>query len=184
LRPSWPNSSSTAGYYGTDYQSALAGDGSATATFSFYLGADGEYQLGAWWTSNASRATDAPYAVYNNGVLLGTVSVNQRTNGGQFNTLGTYALAAGSEAVNTLDRLDVVAAGGEVSASGARDLHDALEFIGGLRIQHQARLIRAGEPADNFMSPDNLSDFERNHLKDAFSVVRTMQHVLGQRYQR
>ena len=93
-----------------------------------------------------------------------------------------YSLAAGSKAVNTLDRLDVVAEGGEVTSAGAHDLKDALEFICYLRIQHQARLIKAGEPADNFMSPDHLSHFERNHLKDAFSVVRTMQNILGQRY--
>jgi len=43
---------------------------------------------------------------------------------------------------------------------------------------------REGVPPDNFLSPDNLSQFERNHLKDAFSVVRTMQNVLSQRYQK
>ena len=95
-----------------------------------------------------------------------------------------YALAAGSESVNTLDRLDVVAEGGEVSEEGARDLQDALEFISAIRIEHQAKQIRAGEMAGNFMSPDDLSHFERNQLKDAFAVVRTMQNVLSQRYQR
>ena len=95
-----------------------------------------------------------------------------------------YALAAGNESVNTLERLQMVAVGGEVTADGARDLYDALEFICSLRIEHQARQIREGVPPDNFMSPDNLSQFERNHLKDAFSVVRTMQNVLSQRYQK
>jgi CBS domain-containing protein len=95
-----------------------------------------------------------------------------------------YALAAGSEAVNTMDRLEVVASGGEVTIESAHSLRDALEFISDLRIQHQARQIREGEQPDNFMSPDNLSNFERNHLKDAFSVVRTLQNVLSQRYQR
>ena len=28
-----------------------------------------------------------------------------------------------------------------------------------------------------------LSNFERNHLKDAFAVVRTLQSAMGQRYQ-
>ncbi|MCG8427154.1 MAG: DUF294 nucleotidyltransferase-like domain-containing protein [Chromatiales bacterium] len=95
-----------------------------------------------------------------------------------------YALASGSEAVNTMDRLDVVAKGGEVSEDGARNLHDALEFISGLRIEHQAGQIRVGDKPDNYMSPDALSNFERNQLKDAFAVVRTMQNVLSQRYQR
>lgn len=95
-----------------------------------------------------------------------------------------YALAAGSHAINTQDRLKEVAAGGEVSHGGAHDLRDALEFVSSLRIRHQARQIRAGEAPDNYMSPDDLSHLERSHLKDAFSVVRTMQNVLSQRYQR
>lgn len=94
-----------------------------------------------------------------------------------------YALAAGHEAVNTQDRLAISASSGEISEEGSRDLRDALEFISSLRIQHQARLLRAGRKANNFMSPDDLSHFERNHLKDAFSIVRTMQNVLAQRYQ-
>ncbi len=76
----------------------------------------------------------------------------------------------------------MVAEGGEVTRESARDLSDALEFISSLRIKHQARQIRQGEKPDNFMSPDDLSQFERNHLKDAFTVVRTMQNVLSQRY--
>lgn len=94
-----------------------------------------------------------------------------------------YALAAGSDAVNTQDRLAVASSGGEVTGDGAHDLRDALEFISSLRIQHQARLLNNGKPANNYMSPDELSHFERNHLKDAFSVVRTMQSVLANRYQ-
>ena len=93
-----------------------------------------------------------------------------------------YALAAGGEPANTQERLAMVAVGGEVTRESARDLSDALEFISFLRIQHQARQIRNGEKPDNYMSPDALSQFERNHLKDAFSVVRTMQTVLSQRY--
>ncbi len=93
-----------------------------------------------------------------------------------------YTLAAGINAVNTQDRLKAAAEGGEVTEEGARDLQDTLEFVSFLRIEHQARQIRAGKEADNFMSPEDLSNFERNHLKDAFSVVRTMQNVLSQRY--
>jgi CBS domain-containing protein len=95
-----------------------------------------------------------------------------------------YALAAGSEAVNTQHRLSEVAQGGEVTADSARDLSDALEFISFMRIKHQAQQIRNDIKPDNFMSPDDLSHFDRNHLKDAFTVVRTMQNVLGQRYTR
>ena len=93
-----------------------------------------------------------------------------------------YALAAGSDAVNTQERL-LALDGSGVSSRGAQDLRDALEFIGQVRIRHQARQIRDGGQADNFMSPDALSPFERSHLKEAFAVVRTMQGALASRFQ-
>jgi CBS domain-containing protein len=50
-------------------------------------------------------------------------------------------------------------------------------------MRHQARQLRRGEKADNFLSPDELSPLERGHLKDAFVLINTMQEALGQRYQ-
>ena len=94
-----------------------------------------------------------------------------------------YALAGGVPAVNTYDRLEQVARAGEVSEQGARDLRDALEFMGKLRIAHQARQTARGQAPDNFLALEELSNFERSHLKEAFSVVQTLQGVLGQRYQ-
>nr|HRL99130.1 putative nucleotidyltransferase substrate binding domain-containing protein [Acidovorax sp.] len=60
---------------------------------------------------------------------------------------------------------------------------DALEFLSKLRIAHQARQMEKGEAPGNFMALEELSNFERSHLKEAFSVVQTLQGVLGQRYQ-
>lgn len=93
-----------------------------------------------------------------------------------------YALAAGINVVNTQDRIKAVAEAGVITQDIARDLRDTFEFVSFLRIRHQARQIRDGRAANNFMSPENLSNFERNHLKDAFSVIRTMQTALSQRY--
>ena len=93
-----------------------------------------------------------------------------------------YALAGGVAAVNTHDRLEQVAQAGEVSPQSARDLRDALEFLSKLRIDHQARQIAQGQGPDNFLALEELSNFERSHLKEAFSVVQTLQVVLGQRY--
>ena len=94
-----------------------------------------------------------------------------------------YALAGGTAAVNTHDRLEVASMAGEVSAQSARDLRDALEFLSKLRIAHQARQMAQGQAPDNFLALEELSNFERSHLKEAFSVVQTLQGVLGQRYQ-
>ncbi|HRN76535.1 MAG TPA: putative nucleotidyltransferase substrate binding domain-containing protein [Ottowia sp.] len=94
-----------------------------------------------------------------------------------------YALAGGLAPVNTQDRLEVAAQSGEVSPQSARDLVDALEFIAGLRIDHQTRQIADGQPPDNHLKLEELSSFERGTLRDAFGVVQKLQAVLAQRYQ-
>ncbi len=94
-----------------------------------------------------------------------------------------YALAGGRPEVNTHDRLEQAAPSGEVSPQSARDLREALEFISKLRIAHQARQLAQGKAPDNFLALEELSNFERSHLKEAFLVVQTVQGVLAQRYQ-
>lgn len=93
-----------------------------------------------------------------------------------------YALAGGDDAVNTHDRLLNAADGGAISEQRARDLRDALEYLAYTRIQHQARQTAAGKDPDNYLNPNDLSNFERTQLKDAFTVVHDLQNVLGQRY--
>ncbi|MBK1701968.1 DUF294 nucleotidyltransferase-like domain-containing protein [Thiococcus pfennigii] len=94
-----------------------------------------------------------------------------------------YALSAGIGAINTLERLRAAGETTALSRDGAANLIDALEFIGTLRVQHQARQLRRGQKADNYLSPDELSPLERGHLKDTFIFINTMQESLGQRYQ-
>jgi CBS domain-containing protein len=93
------------------------------------------------------------------------------------------ALSAGIPEINTLERLREAGKVNALSRSGAANLEDAFELIGTLRTQHQARQIRAGKGADNYLSPSELSPLERSHLKDAFGVIDTVQEALGQRYQ-
>ncbi|WP_295408314.1 putative nucleotidyltransferase substrate binding domain-containing protein [uncultured Thiocystis sp.] len=94
-----------------------------------------------------------------------------------------YALSAGIAETNTIERLQAAAECGALSRDGSANLIDALEFIGTLRMRHQARQLRAGQKADNFVSPDALSPLERGHLKEAFLLINTMQESLGQRHQ-
>jgi CBS domain-containing protein len=93
-----------------------------------------------------------------------------------------YALAGGHDAVNTFQRLEIAARSREITEQSARDLSEALEFMAGLRIRHQARQTAAGQAPDNFLPLSTISNFERGQLKDAFGVVQTLQSVLAQRY--
>jgi CBS domain-containing protein len=94
-----------------------------------------------------------------------------------------YALAAGLHEVNTSDRIEKAAQLGELSEQGSRDLRDALEFVSSQRITHQTQRMQHGLEPDNYLHLQELSNFERGHLRDAFSVIQSLQNVLGQRYQ-
>jgi len=89
------------------------------------------------------------------------------------------ALEGQINASNTFDRLTIESSGKVLSSSGRRDLLDAYEFIATTRLQHQVKQIRRGEQPDNYMKPEELSHFERNHLRDAFSVIKTIQSALA-----
>jgi hypothetical protein len=99
----WKVSDKADGYYGADYAFSYAGDGSSTATFTFQIPASGSYEIAAMWPAHDSRAPNAPFTLVNNGVVVDTVRVDQRFDGGRFNLLagsaslndGTYSLAAG-----------------------------------------------------------------------------------------
>jgi hypothetical protein len=56
----------------------------------------GQYKVSVWWTQHANRATNTPITVYHAGGST-PYTVNQETNGGQWNELpGTFTFAAGS----------------------------------------------------------------------------------------
>jgi CBS domain-containing protein len=94
-----------------------------------------------------------------------------------------YALAGGISAVNTFERLEAAREAKVLSNDGADDLRDAFEFISMIRLRHQAARIRAGSTADNYVAPEELSSFDRSHLKSAFTVVKTMQSALATTFQ-
>ena len=92
------------------------------------------------------------------------------------------ALANGLSAVNTIERLDAAYQCKALSHEMHQNLTDALEFIASLKIRHQARQIKAGLSGDNYLSTDELSGLEKSHLKDSFSIIKTMQQFFESRY--
>ncbi|MGR5166411.1 DUF294 nucleotidyltransferase-like domain-containing protein [Vibrio astriarenae] len=94
-----------------------------------------------------------------------------------------HALAVGSRAKNSFERLDDIIDANILPKGRAKDLRDAMEFICMVRIRHQALDVEHGIEADNNIEPDNLSDFERRNLKDAFQILSNAQNFLKFRYQ-
>ena len=93
-----------------------------------------------------------------------------------------YALSEGIYSVNTINRLRTAAGTTSLSREASEELIDALEFLGTLRIEHQAKQIKNNQQPDNYLPPHALSKLERDHLKDAFKVIRSMQKVIQSRY--
>lgn len=91
-----------------------------------------------------------------------------------------YALQGRIATVNTRARLAAAMAAGVISEAGGRDLIDAYDTIADARLAHQARQLREGTRPDNFLDPATLSEFERNHLREAFLIVRRMQGAVVQ----
>ncbi|NNN45141.1 MULTISPECIES: DUF294 nucleotidyltransferase-like domain-containing protein [Vibrio] len=94
-----------------------------------------------------------------------------------------HALAVGSRSKNSFERLDDVIDAGILPKGRGLDLRDALEFISMVRIRHQALDVENDIQPDNNIEPENLSEFERRNLKDAFQILSNAQNFLKYRYQ-
>ncbi len=107
-RGDWQSSSFVTGHQGKDYLYAKKGGGQAVAVWRYDVPASGTYQIHAQWTAARRewRASDAPYRIYNNGKLLGTVKKDQSRDGGRFNLLGDYPLEKGALEIRLSNNAD------------------------------------------------------------------------------
>ena len=88
---SWPVSSA-AGAYGAN---SVYGSSGATYTWTFTPAATGTYELSMWWTALSTRSNSVPVTIQHAGGTANT-TINQTTNGGQWNTIGQYTFNAGT----------------------------------------------------------------------------------------
>lgn len=93
-----------------------------------------------------------------------------------------HALAIGSQAQNSFQRLEDIIESGILPSSKGQDLFHAMELISLVRLRHQALDIEFDRDPDNNIEPENMSDFERRNLKDAFLVLSNAQSFLKYRY--
>ena len=93
-----------------------------------------------------------------------------------------HALAHGIQAVNTEERLKVLATGRHMTIVDSRNLADALHFIQQQRISHQCEQITRGEKVSNFLNPRSLSSMTREQLRDAFTIIDDAQTAVRNHY--
>jgi CBS domain-containing protein len=89
-----------------------------------------------------------------------------------------HALANGVTISPTLDRIEAVAAAGGLPRADADALTEAFDVISRARFEHHARLIAAGQPADNLLDPGTLGPIARSDLREALQTVRRAQKRL------
>ncbi|MFN3599461.1 MAG: putative nucleotidyltransferase substrate binding domain-containing protein [Aquificaceae bacterium] len=99
-------------------------------------------------------------------------------------TQGVRALALekGIEERNTFERIERLKEVGLLSKEFARDLKESYRFLLSLRFKTQAKKIKEGKEADNYINPKELSRTEKSTLKDTFRVIKEFQELLYDRY--
>ncbi|AWB32855.1 DUF294 nucleotidyltransferase-like domain-containing protein [Orrella marina] len=112
-----------------------------------------------------------------------TINIKRRGTAPLTDLIRVHALAIGSRARNSFERIDDIEQAQILPRGRGQDLRDALEFISITRARHQAEEIANGQEADNSIEPDNLSDFDRKSLRDAFLILSNAQKYLKFRYQ-
>ena len=113
VKGKWTASSTTGGFVGSDYLFRTAGDGSASVSWTLPASAPGgRYEIFARWSAGPNRATNATYRIGGS-----TATVNQKTNGGVWQSLGSFDLQPRSTVVLT-DKADGVV------------VADAIRFVG------------------------------------------------------
>ena len=111
-----------------------------------------------------------------------TINIKRRGTAPMVDLIRAHALACGSRAQNSFERLDDIAKTQLLPAGTGDKIRYAFEFLSMVRIRHQAIDLREDQEPDNNIAPSNVSDSERHHLKDAFQLLSNAQKFLKFRY--
>jgi CBS domain-containing protein len=93
-----------------------------------------------------------------------------------------HALAAGSTARSTLQRLRHATEGGTLSIEASDDLVNAFRLLMRIRLREQLRMHAAGQELADRVPLDDLSRLERRWLRDALHTVALAQRSVAARF--
>lgn len=111
-----------------------------------------------------------------------SINLKRRGTAPMVDLVRIHALACGSKAQNSFQRLDDIG-NTQLLATGMSDkLSYAFEFLCMSRLRHQMIDLQEDRQPDNNIEPENVEDSERHTLKDAFQVLSNAQKFLKFRY--
>jgi CBS domain-containing protein len=93
-----------------------------------------------------------------------------------------YAIASGSTELLMGKRLQASVESGLLSGEGCREIQEAFDFINQVRFTRQSTATEHNEKQSNNIAPESLTQFEKNHLKDAFRIITRYQEAAEQRF--
>ncbi len=88
------------------------------------------------------------------------------------------SLKYGIKETNTLGRLELLYQNEHISRELYVETVEAYEFQMQLRFVHQLEMMEAGKQPDNYINPRELSDLEKQTLKEAFVVISRLQSII------
>ncbi len=97
LEGTWVLASSQPDKYAVSYYYCAGASGENRAVWNLSIPEAGTYEVFTWYPAHSNRASDSPFTIYHAGGQT-TIRVNQKINGGQWNSLGEYVFEPYGEA--------------------------------------------------------------------------------------
>jgi CBS domain-containing protein len=124
------------------------------------------------------------FVMEQDGQQFNTINLKRRGTAPLVDLIRIYALSIGSRSQNSFERLNDLMNADVLTHDQISNIKEALEFISTVRIRHQACEIELGDTPNNTIQPESLSNFEKNHLKEAFKILSDSQRHLKHAFPR
>jgi hypothetical protein len=156
----WKVSSQISGYLGEGYHFISKGNGDSFAVWNLEL--IDYFDIYVRWTSHANRASNARYEVHHlddsNRLVVSTVTIDQRTGGGEWFKLGTYKISSLTGRVQIRDD-----ANGYVIA-------DAVKFVPSAGLGGEV-IVDDSDSTAFFDGPWAVSSYSRGYLGEGYHFI-------------
>ncbi|RQW61272.1 DUF294 nucleotidyltransferase-like domain-containing protein [Vibrio viridaestus] len=129
-----------------------------------------------------------PLGIFNNVVLSKNgnneriLNIKKAAIGSLVDLARIYTLFNGGHTLNTEDRIRFARENDAINEHSAMDLLGTYRFLNQLRYGHHLNCLRSGREVSNELDPNDISSFDRQHLKDAFRIISGFQDAIKMKF--